>query len=220
MSKSGLLLLQIPLHPFNGLFSRTTLVSRYRKGKTSLDLNEARDGGVLACSGISWTICKQSAPCCRQITTSTPHHRIFYRPDALPDAQWTVSKHTMHTMVSKSQTWGKRREGLRWRWKISGLVQVRRDVQPRFLQFFQNQTLWLFTDVPWPSNSLTYSSFFWPAGIKSHISTWDTHLYTGSKHHTWIKLSTRVKNTGKMKLCYNIIQHFILFSRAHTCKIQ
>jgi len=30
------------LHPFNGLFSRTTWVSRYPKGKTSLDLNEAK----------------------------------------------------------------------------------------------------------------------------------------------------------------------------------
>ena len=28
-------------------------------------------------SGISWTICKQSAPRCRQITTPTPHHSIF-----------------------------------------------------------------------------------------------------------------------------------------------
>jgi len=44
-------------------------------------------------SGISWTICKQSAPCSRQITTPTPHHSVFYRPDALPDAQPTVSKH-------------------------------------------------------------------------------------------------------------------------------
>jgi len=43
------------LHPFNGLFSRTTWVSRYQKGKTSLDLNEARNGEVLGCSGISWT---------------------------------------------------------------------------------------------------------------------------------------------------------------------
>ena len=32
------------------------LVSRFQKGKTSLDLNKARDG-VLGCSGISWTIC-------------------------------------------------------------------------------------------------------------------------------------------------------------------
>jgi len=28
-------------------------------------------------SGISWTICKQSAPHSRQITTPTPHHSIF-----------------------------------------------------------------------------------------------------------------------------------------------
>jgi len=30
-------------HPFNGLFSGTTWVSRYQKGKTSLDFTEARD---------------------------------------------------------------------------------------------------------------------------------------------------------------------------------
>ena len=34
------------LHQFNGLFSRTTWVSRYQKGKTSLHLNEARDDEV------------------------------------------------------------------------------------------------------------------------------------------------------------------------------
>ena len=49
-------------------------VSQYLKGKTSLDLSEARDGGVWGCSGISWIICKQSAPGFRQITTPTPHH--------------------------------------------------------------------------------------------------------------------------------------------------
>ena len=41
-----LLLLLLLLHPLNGLFSRTTWVSRYQKGKYSLNLNEARDGGV------------------------------------------------------------------------------------------------------------------------------------------------------------------------------
>ena len=30
-------------HPFNGPFSVTTQVSRYQKGKTNLDFNEARD---------------------------------------------------------------------------------------------------------------------------------------------------------------------------------
>jgi len=47
------------LHPFNGLFSRTTWVSRYQKGKTSLDLKDTRNDVVLGCSSISWTICKQ-----------------------------------------------------------------------------------------------------------------------------------------------------------------
>jgi len=65
------------LHPFNGLFSGTTWISRYRRGKTSLDLSETRDNSALRCSGISWTICKPSAPRSRQITTPTPHHSIL-----------------------------------------------------------------------------------------------------------------------------------------------
>jgi len=52
-------------------------VKQYQTGKTSLDLNEARDDGVLGYSGISWTTYKQSAPRYRQITTPTPHQWIF-----------------------------------------------------------------------------------------------------------------------------------------------
>jgi len=48
-------------------------------------------------SGISRTICK-SAPCSRQTTTPAPHHSVFYRPDALPAAQPTVSKHWGHAV--------------------------------------------------------------------------------------------------------------------------
>ena len=44
-------------------------------------------------SDISWAICKQSAHRSRQITTPAPHHSVFYRPDALPAAQPTASKH-------------------------------------------------------------------------------------------------------------------------------
>jgi len=44
-------------------------VSQYQYGKTSLDLDQAGDDGVWGCCGISWTICKQSAPRSRQITT-------------------------------------------------------------------------------------------------------------------------------------------------------
>ena len=43
-------------------------------------------------SGISWAICK-SAPRSRQVTTPAPHRSVFYRPDALPAAQPTASKH-------------------------------------------------------------------------------------------------------------------------------
>ena len=48
-----------------------------------LDLNEARDDGVMLCSNISWTVCKQPSPRSRQITTPTPHHSILYRSDAV-----------------------------------------------------------------------------------------------------------------------------------------
>ena len=37
------LLLILLLQPFNGLFSRTTWVSRYQKGTTNLDFTGARD---------------------------------------------------------------------------------------------------------------------------------------------------------------------------------
>jgi len=39
-------------------------------------------------SGISWAICKSASP-----LAPDPHHSVFYRPDALPAAQPTASKH-------------------------------------------------------------------------------------------------------------------------------
>ena len=55
------------------LFSGTTRVSQYQKGKTNLDFTEARD------SGISWAICK-SASHSRQITMPASDYSVFYRP--------------------------------------------------------------------------------------------------------------------------------------------
>ena len=43
-------------------------------------------------SGISWAIYK-SAPRSRQINMPAPYHSVFYRPDALPATQTTVSRH-------------------------------------------------------------------------------------------------------------------------------
>ena len=62
------------LHMSSGLISRTTWISLYKKGKTSPDLNETRDDGVWGCIGISWTMCIQSAPRSRQITTPAVQH--------------------------------------------------------------------------------------------------------------------------------------------------
>jgi len=61
------------LQPFNGLFSRTTWVSRYQKGKPIWILLEQE---TVSGSGISWVICK-SAPRSRQITTPVSHRSIF-----------------------------------------------------------------------------------------------------------------------------------------------
>ena len=56
-------------------------------------------------SGISCAICK-SAPCSRQITTPATHHSVFYRPDALPAAQPTASKHwTLSPTILRFCTW-------------------------------------------------------------------------------------------------------------------
>ena len=71
-------------------FSRTTLVSQYQKGETSLDLNESRDDGVLGRQCRQWdhmqTICTSLQT--DNHTNTSPLN--VYRPDALPDAQPAV----------------------------------------------------------------------------------------------------------------------------------
>ena len=56
----SILLLLLLLHPLNGLFYRTTWVSRYQKGYSCLYLNEARDCGVLGCAVIFEAQCTRS----------------------------------------------------------------------------------------------------------------------------------------------------------------
>jgi len=67
--------------PFNGHLSQTTRVSRYQKGKISLDFTEASDS--------EWTtqVCTSLQT---DIHASSPPFS-FYRPDALPETQPTVS---------------------------------------------------------------------------------------------------------------------------------
>jgi len=73
---------------FNGTLSGTTQVSRYQKDKTNLDFTEARD------SDWQWHQLGHMQICTSFKTNnyaSTPP-LSFYRPDALPAAQPTVSK--------------------------------------------------------------------------------------------------------------------------------
>jgi len=80
-------------HPFNGPFSGTTRVSRYQKGKTNLDFTGARD------SEWQWHQLGHVQTICTSFQTDNHTNTSslnFYRPDALPDTQPTVSKHWRH----------------------------------------------------------------------------------------------------------------------------
>ena len=87
---------QLQQQPFNGLFSRITWVSRYQKSKTNLDFTGARD------SEWQWHQLGHMQVCTSLQTdnhASTPP-LFFYRPDALPAAQPTASKHWRHYSTS------------------------------------------------------------------------------------------------------------------------
>ena len=81
--------LLIYTHAFNGPFSGLPRWASTRKAKPIWILLKQE---TVSGSGISWNICK-SAPRSRQITMPAPHYSVFYRPDALPAAQPTASKH-------------------------------------------------------------------------------------------------------------------------------
>ena len=63
------LVLLLQLQPFNGLFSRTTWVSRYQKGKTNLDFTGAREWVAVASAGPYASL--HLAP------DRQPHHSFF-----------------------------------------------------------------------------------------------------------------------------------------------
>ena len=87
--KYSSLLPKTHIRPFNGPFSGTTQMSRYQKGKTNLDFTEATD------SEWQWHQLRYMQVCTSLQTdshASTPP-LVFYRPDALPAAQPTASKH-------------------------------------------------------------------------------------------------------------------------------
>ena len=76
-------------HPFNGSLSGTTQMSRRQKGKTNLDFTKARD------SEWQWHQLGHMQVCTSLKTDNHTSTALlsFYRPDALPAAQPTASKH-------------------------------------------------------------------------------------------------------------------------------
>ena len=89
-STSALLLRHTHTHLFNGPLTGTTWASQYQKGKTNLDFTKARD------SEWQWHQLGHMQVCTLLQTdnhASTLPLLVFYRPDALPAAQPTASKH-------------------------------------------------------------------------------------------------------------------------------
>ena len=76
-----------PFTHVNGPLSGTNQVSRYQKGKTTLDFIEARD------SEWQWHQLGRMQVCTLLQTDNhaSTHRSVFYRPDALPAAQPTAS---------------------------------------------------------------------------------------------------------------------------------
>jgi len=91
IGKNEVLLL---LHSFNGLFSTTTWVSRHQKSRTIMVKPIC-----FYWSKRQWVAVASAGPYANlhlafwQITMPTLHHSVFYRPDTLPAAQPTASKH-------------------------------------------------------------------------------------------------------------------------------
>jgi len=73
------------LHPFNGLFSRPTRVSRYQKGKTSLDLNEAREDEVLQWQ---WHQLDHIQTICTSLQTDNHNDSSFTQLLQAPCSSW------------------------------------------------------------------------------------------------------------------------------------
>ena len=162
-----IILLLLLLHPFNGLFSRTTQVSWYQKGKISLDLNEARYDGVLGCTGISY-ICKQSASRSRQITTPTPHHSIltgwmlFLVPN--PQCQSTQA-HTHTSTHTHTHTFNS---------PLSGTTQVSRYQKGKTnLDFIGAR------DSEWQWHQLGHMQIYTSLQTNNHTSTPPLSFFTG-----------------------------------------
>ena len=96
--RSDVLLLLLLLHPFNGLFSRTTWVCQHQKGKPFWILLEQE------MMGWQWhqlDHAQSFAPGSREITTSVPHQSVFtgQMPFLPPNQQCKSTEGTYYVLI-------------------------------------------------------------------------------------------------------------------------
>ena len=145
-------------------------------------------------SGISWAVCK-SASRSRQITTPAPHHSVFYRPDALPAAQPTASKHWRHQANSirsaeiKHQLKGALCPAARMRYDPQRVCLARLEEKQKFTKrirrLFQREHRWRVRPETWD-----------PDTSRSHRSKW-----------TWWRLCQLACAAAKTDLHHTTKQH-------------
>ena len=131
-------------------------------------------------NGISWPMCK-SAPRSRQITMPAPHHSVFYRPNALPAAQPTASKHWRQRHWKQSMSWNEMplANNIEYMYVDCGHSQY---VFPKCL------LLW----VPGVSRPTSNTWFLGPHESTSQITSWsiqpclqNVHSEVAPKLHLW-----------------------------------
>jgi len=86
------------LHPFSGLFSRTTWVSCYQKGKTSLDLTEARDDGG------RWPPLASRPPSACSVCCGSYHQWAVSAAGSLSDPVYQVNSCSTQTFEWRTKT--------------------------------------------------------------------------------------------------------------------
>ena len=122
---------------------------------------------TVSCSGISWAIWK-SAPRSRQITTSAPHYSsFFYRPDALPVAQPTASKHWR-----QSRRYGNRKT----QWCLQKIINFQ-DISG--IHFFKFQKIFTWQAIQYQNTGEVCNVYKWAcdewrwAPTNTHQCAWD-----------------------------------------------
>ena len=184
-------------------------------------------------SGISWAVCK-SASRSRQITTPAPHHSVFYRPDALPAAQPTASKHWRHQANSirsaeiKNQLKGALRPAARMRYDPQRVCLARLEEKQKFTKrirrLFQREHRWRVRPETWdPDTSRSHrSKWTWWRLYQLACAAAKTDLHHTTKQHPqggsvaeWLACLTRAQK-ARVQIAAKTLSGNSLRKTVHT----